>query len=235
LFKTFPGKYKKIKGYVYNNPYGNRFFTDPVYKTAVSLYCSLSVNIIYAASNFLLCLFQNSFWFGILAFYYTVLSVMRFLLVRYVKRNEVGENRLSELLRARVCSYILLLVNFSLTGGVLMMMYTERVHDYPGFMIYVAALYAFYITANAVKNIVKYRKYNSPILSVSKLISLASALVSMLSLEYALLFRFGEVHQEQFNRLMIALTGALISVTVVSLSVIFIVKATKEINRMKRS
>ena len=116
-----------------------------------------------------------------------------------------------------------------------MMMYTERVHDYPGFMIYVAALYAFYITANAVKNIVKYRKYNSPILSVSKLISLASALVSMLSLEDALLFRFGEVHQEQFNRLMIALTGALISVTVVSLSVIFIVKATKEINRMKRS
>lgn len=233
--RIFPGKYRNIKAFVYNNPYGKRYFTDPVFKATVSLYCSLSINIVYSAMNLLLGALQGSFWFVILAFYYAVLSVMRFLLVRYVKRNTVGLNLLSELSRARICAYILLLVNFSLTGGVLMMMYTERGHDYPGIMIYVAAVYAFYITASAIKNIIKYRKYNSPVLSVAKIISLASALVSVLSLEDALLLRFGTENSEQFSRLMIALTGAGISITVVSLSVIFIVKATKEINRMKRS
>ena len=50
-------------------------------------------------------------------------------------------------------------------------------------MIYVMAMYAFYVTVMAVINMVRYRKYHSPVMSAAKAVNLAAALVSMLSLE----------------------------------------------------
>lgn len=53
------------------------------------------------------------------------------------------------------------------------------------------ALYTFYITTTAIIDIIKYRKYNSPVMSISKVIKLAAALVSMLFLETAMFAQFG--------------------------------------------
>ena len=53
------------------------------------------------------------------------------------------------------------------------------------------AMYAFYNIITAVMNVVKYRKYRSPVMSAAKVVSLAATLVSMLSLETAMLTQFG--------------------------------------------
>ena len=53
-----------------------------------------------------------------LTFYYTILAVMRFLLLRFVKYTGIGKSRLLELRRSRVCGFILLMLNFSLSGAV---------------------------------------------------------------------------------------------------------------------
>jgi hypothetical protein len=222
-----------MKERIYKNPLGNRYMTDKVFRTEISLYLSLSISLIYVGANLLSWYLLRSWWFIVLAVYYVIMSVMRFLLVRYVRVNEIGTSLLGEWKRSRICAYILLLINLSLSGAVLMILYQSKGYDYPGVMIYVMALYTFYSTTHAIVDIVRFRSLGSPIMSTAKIVSLSAALVSMLNLETAMFAQFGAEMPQQYQNLMIMLTGAGISVTVVTLSVVLIVKATKEIRRAK--
>ena len=230
---VLPKQYGMIKQKIYDNPFGNRYMTDRAFRTKISLYLSLSISLLYVGINIWFWHFSRSWWFVVLATYYVIMAIMRFLLVRYVRKNEIGGSILNEWKRSRLCAYILLLVNLSLSGAVLMILHLNRGYDYPGIMIYVMALYSFYSTTHAIVDIAKYRKLRSPIMSTAKIVSLSAALVSMLNLETAMFAQFGETMEQQHQDLMIILTGAGISVAVVSLSVILIVRATKEIRREK--
>ena len=228
---VLPKQYGKIKEKIYTNPFGNRYMTDKVFRTQISLYLSLLISLLYVGMNLWSWHMLQSWWFMVLAVYYVIMAVMRFLLVRYVRINEIGTSILGEWKRARICAYILLLINLSLSGAVLMILYRNRGYDYPGIMIYVMALYTFYALTHAIVDMVKYRALGSPVMSTAKIVSLSAALVSMLNLETAMFAQFGGDMAQQDQNLMIILTGAGISVTIVTLSVLLIVKATKEIRR----
>lgn len=230
--RVFPGWYRRIRGAVYSNKYGNRYMTDAVFKTHVSLYRSLIINMLYVAMNVVSFILYNSAWFIILAGYYTILAVMRFLLLRFFNKTGVGNDRIHEFRRSRVCGFILMTVNLTLSGAVLMMIYQNRGFEYHGVLIYIMAAYTFYITVYAVINLVKYRKYNSPVIITSKVINLSAAMVSVLSLETAMISQFGADSTPEFRRIMIAATGAGVSVIVILLSLYMIVKSTREIRKL---
>ena len=168
-----------------------------------------------------------------LAVYYVIMAVMRCLLVRYVRIQKIGTSILGEWRRSRACACILLLINLFLSAAVLMILYQSKGYDYPGIMIYVMALYTFYSTIHAMVDIVKYRKLGSPVMSTAKIVSLSGALVSMLNLETAMFAQFGADMSTEHQRIFIILTGAGVSIAVVTLSVILIVKANQEIRRIK--
>lgn len=228
---VLPKQYKQIKQKVLEHPLGNLYMTDKVFRTKVSLYLSLGVNLLYAGVNVISWQLYQSWWFACLAIYYGILSVMRFLLVRYVRLNDIGTNRYGELKRSLACSCIMLLLNFFLSGAVLMMVYQNRGYAYHGVMIYVMAMYTFYITTHAIINLVKYRKLESPVMSTAKVISMAAALVSMLNLETAMFAEFGADMAKENQQLMIMLTGAGISITVIVMAVYMIVRCTKEMRK----
>lgn len=230
---VLPDKLKNAKQRIGDTKYGGKYMADGVFRTHVSLYVSVAVNILYVSVNVLCGIFIGSAWFYVLAMYYTILVLMRFLLLRYVNRNSIGENLLGEWKRARACAAILTLVNLALSGAILMMMYVGKSFNYPGLLIYVAAAYTFYITSLAVVNMVRYKKYNSPVINTAKIITLAAALVSMLALETAMLNTFGKEMTAQSKRIFIAATGAGISAVVLALSSYMIIRSTKEIERLK--
>jgi hypothetical protein len=230
---VMPKQINQIKKKIYDNPLGNRYMTDRAFRTKVSLHLSLLINILYVGINLWSWNWTQSWWFATLAAYYLIMALMRFLLVRYVRGNSLGKSALGEWKRSRICAYILLLVNLSLSGAVLMILFSNRGYDYPGILIYVMAMYTFYSTIHAIMDIVKYRSLGSPVMSTAKIVSLSAALVSMLNLETAMFAQFGKDMAQQDQNLMIILTGAGISITVVTLSVILIVKATKVIRREK--
>lgn len=232
-WKTIPGYYKSIKGKVYDNKYANRYLTDVAFKTHVNLYRSLVINLVYVAVNAISGIVYSTFWFGIFAVYYAIMAIMRFLLVRYVNRNQIGKSHMGELKRSRLCAYILMTVNLALSGAILMMVSFNRGFRYQGFLIYVMAMYTFYITTTAIIDMVKYRKYNSPVMSISKIIKFASALFSMLFLETAMFSQFGGDTSPEVKRIMIMATGGGISVIVVAMAVYMIVRSTKEIKKLK--
>jgi len=228
---VFPKRYKAVKEKLYANPLGNRFLTDRGFRTKVSLQISLAINLLYVGIHLWSWRRVGSWWFVVLAVYYVILAVMRYLLVGYARGNALGSDAPGEWKRSRSCGYILLLINLCLSGAVLMILYQNRGYEYPGVLIYVMALYTFYSTVHAVVEIVKYRRLGSPVMSTAKIVSLSASLVSMLNLETAMFAQFGADMPREDQNLMIMLTGAGISITVITLSVILIVKATKEIRR----
>lgn len=232
-WKVIPGFYRRMQGKVHENKYADRYLTDVVFKTEMGLYLSLGINLIYVATNAISGIVYKTYWFGIFAVYYGIIAVMRFLLVRYVRNNPIGDNHLGELRRARLCAGILLTVNLSLSGAVLMMVFFDKGFQYQGFLIYVIALYAFYTTTTAIIDMVKYRKYKSPVMSITKVIKMASALFSMLFLETAMFAQFGADTPAETKRIMIMATGAGICVIVVTMAIYMIVQTSKEIKLCK--
>lgn len=233
LAVVLPKQCQTIRQKICDHPLGHRYMTDAAFKTHVKLYASLAINLLYVGVNVLSWFLYRSMWFVVLGTYYTILAVMRFLLVRYVRDNKIGKNRLGELQRAKLCSYILLLLNFVLTGAVMMILYQNKGYNYHGILIYIMASYTFYITVHAIVDLIKYRKYQSPVMTTSKIIALSAALVSMLNLETAMFSQFGADMSAAGKWLMIALTGAGVSVAVIVMSIVMIVKTSNEIKELK--
>jgi len=233
--KVFPGCYQTVKGKLHGNKYADRYLTDVVYKTEIGLYHSLAINLTFVVVNAIAGIVYKTYWFGIFAVYYGIIAIMWFLMVRYVGKNPIGNDHLGELKRVRLCAGILLTVNLALSGAVLMMVCFDRGFEYQGYLIYVIAMYTFYITVTAVVDMVKYRKYKSPVMSMTKVIKMTSALFSMLFLETAMFAQFGADTSQESKCIMIVATGAGISVAVVSMAFYMIVKTTKEIKQYKES
>ncbi len=230
---VLPKQYSTIRQKIYDNPLGNRYMTDRVFRTNISLSVSFLISMLYVGINVWSWYVLRSYWFMVLGVYYAIMAVMRYILVRYVRIQKIGTSILGEWKRARVCACILLLINLSLSGAVLMILFESKGYDYPGILIYVMAAYTFYALIHAIVEIIKYRKLGSPVMSTAKMVSLSAALVSMLNLETAMFAQFGAEMSLDNQRLFIMLTGAGVSVTVVSLSLSLIMKSNKEIRRMQ--
>jgi len=154
--------------------------------------------------------------------------------VRYVRVHSLGENRFGELQCAKLCAFILLLVNVVLSGAVMMILYQNKGFAYDGVLIYVMAVYTFYSTTHAIIDLVKYRKYHNPIMTTSKIIALSAALVSMLALETAMFSQFGQEMAADSQWLMIVLTGAGVSMAVIMMSCYMIFKTAAEMKEIKQ-
>lgn len=226
---AFPGYYKAAKQRVYENKYGSLYMTDAAFKVKVSLNVSFFINFLYAAANLFSGIFYGSYWFISLAVYYICLAVMRFLLLLQAHRSEIGQNRTSELKYSRWCGCIMLAMNSALSGMVVLVLKSGQGFAYEGMLIYAAALYTFYIMVYAVTNMVKYRKYRSPLILTSKAVSLSAALVSMLSLETAMLAAFGKDTPVQTRHALISATGAGVCVMVICMAAYMIYSATREL------
>lgn len=229
-----PRHCREIKKKIYESRIGHRYMTEPVFKMRVQLFRTLGINFLYAGLHFVSGIYFKTAWFMIFAAYYGLMAVLRFLLVCYVQKRGVGNHRLKELKRARLCAYVLLTLNLSLSGAVLMIVYQGRGFLYHGIFIYVMALYTFYITTIAIIHLIQYKKYKSPVMSMAKSVDLAAALVSMLSLETAMLSQFGGDLPQKERDLMIILTGAGIALCVLCMSGYTILKTSKEIKFIRK-
>ena len=228
--RDLPRLWRSLKSRLYRGRITGRFMTERPMRLKASLYGSLGINLFYVLINVLLWYRTRSRWFMVLAAYYTILSLLRFLLLRYIHQNPIGSNPLSQLRRARLCAYVLLLINLSLSACVLMILYSDRSFEYEGMLIYAAALYTFYSCIHAVADMPSYRKLG-PVAFAAKTVSLSSALVSMLALETAMFSQFGAEMPKQSQQLMVMLTGGAVALIIVGLSLLIITRSTRDIRR----
>ena len=137
---------------------------------------------------------------------------------------------LEELRKYRACGIVFLVMNLALALMIFFMVYWNRTFHHHEITTIAMAAYTFTSLTLAIINTVKYRKYNSPVYSASKAISLASACVSMLTLESTMLTTFGDGTVDLAGRrLCLGLSGGAISVLIIAMAVYMIVQGTKKI------
>ena len=224
---------KKFSALLHRNKYIHRYLTDISFRMHVSLYLSVGLNLVYAVMKLFFGVYYHSVWFGTFGVYYTLLTIMRFLLIRHANRNAFGEKPVSEWKRYRLCGAILVPMTLALSGVIVLVIEKNEGFQYPGYLIYVMAMYAFYATISATINLVKYRRYRSPVMMAAKVISLASALVSILSLETAMISQFGDSNDTLFRLIMIACTGTGVCAIILGMAIYMIIHASKELKRMQ--
>ena len=213
-------------------PWLHRYMTDDHVRMHVSLYLSLGLNMLYAVMKLLMGVYFRSVWFVTLGVYYALLTALRFMLLGHVRRNVPGRAMASELKHFRLCGAVLITMTIALTGVVILVIDRNEGFQYAGYLIYVAAMYAFYKVISAVVNLVKYRRYQSPVMSATKGVSLAAALVSVFALETAMLSQFGQERDPLFRRIMTTATGAGICAFILSMAAVMIIHATRRLKML---
>lgn len=221
-----------FSGFKAKNRYAQLWLSDTRLRVNLSLYGSLIWNTAYAALQLGLGFWHHTFWFYSLAGYYIALAVMRFFLVRHTRRHTPGEQMLSELRKYRACGIVFLIMNLALALIIFFMVYWNRTFVHHEITTIAMAAYTFTALALAIINLVKYRKYNSPVYSASKAISFAAACVSMLTLEATMLTTFDDGTMGLATRkIMLGTSGGAVSVLIVVMAVSMIVRATKQIKQ----
>lgn len=140
-------------------------------------------------------LYQSK-WLFAMAGYNTILSGMRFVLVY---RDQINlhkesdyERKIQGLHSYKACGWLMLLLNSAISVIVVMVVFDNQTIVYPGFMIYAIAAYSFYCLTMGIINLVKYWHRDNPVFSAVKRIGMAKALVSIFTLQVAMITQFGE-------------------------------------------
>ena len=219
-----------VKKFKNENKYAKRWLEDPRTRVNVSLYGTLVWNTAYGVFQLGLGFYHSSFWFFSLSAYYISLAVMRFFLVRHTRRYSPGERMREELIKYRVCGIIFLVMNLALSLMIFFMVYWDRTFKHHEITTIAMAAYTFVTLTTAIINVVKYKKYNSPVYSAARAISLAAACVSMITLETTMLTTFSDGTMDPLARkLMLASTGVAVSAFIVTMAVYMIVHSTKKL------
>lgn len=225
--------FKSIKN---ENKYVRRWLEDTHMRTNITMYGSLLWNMAYSVMQLGLGFIHSTFWFYSLAGYYLCLGLLRFYLVRHTTKYKPGDEMKMELIHYRTCGWVFLVLNLALTLMIFFMVYWNRTFEHHEITTITLAAYTFTTFAFAIINAVKYRKYNSPVLSAGKAVSLAAGAVSILTLESTMLTTFGDGTMDLTSRrIMLGATGGVISVFIIVMAIYMIAQSSKQLKELEKA
>lgn len=190
--------------------------------TKTSMYVSFMFHLIYGVFELGIGIYYKSWWFITFAIYYLLLCFIRVTLARNIN------NPKKEYQKLKHTGMILLFLNLILIGMIILIIRQNQIINYNGFLIYLVALYDFYLIISASFNVMKYRKKHSPILTSNKCINLTVAMISMISLEVAMVYQFGN-NDSNFKLIMTASMGFAICIINSFMAIYMIIKANKNL------
>lgn len=215
----------KLMQKIASSAFGDQYLHDPAFRGSVSIYQGMIVNFLYVLFRIATGIRYASVWFISMAVYYMVLGGLRAYLISSYRRREAGGLSF-EYCCYRRTAWLLFLLNIPMGGMIVLMVRTNSSFFYPGYIIYLSALYTFYTMAVSIVNLVKFRKLGSPILSAAKVLNFVSAMMSILGLQTAMISRFS-VNGENYRRLMNAVTGGFVYGIVVMIAVYMLLHSRK--------
>lgn len=229
-----PRMIRRFKDLKSKNRYLSAWTGDARLRMNVIVTCNVLWNGAYALLQLGLGIRHGSAWFYSLAAYYASLAVMRFFLVRHTARHIPGEKMRQELIHYRTCGAVFLFMNIALSGMMLFMIRDGRMTRHHEITTIAMAAYTFTALTVAIVNVVRYRRYQSPAMSASKAISLATACVSMLTLESTMLVTFGDGSMTpETIRLFMALSGGAVSAFIIVMAIYMIVQSNKRLHSLE--
>ena len=223
----------KIMQKLHSSDHAARYLDDPIFRTKINLYFGTAVNALYIFIKFFSGVALHSGWLIAFALYYTVLTALRVSLVTYVRQSEIRKDIRAEFRRYRFVGMLLLSMNLVLSVIISRMIAQNDAYSYPGALIYAMAAYTFYAVILSVTGLVRFRRHGSPVLSAIKVVNLTAAMVALLSLEATMLQRFSDADSGIFQGKMIGISGLVVSLILLSISIYMIVHASGKLSLLE--
>ena len=196
------------------------------------------LNVLFAGSNAAVGLKSWSAWYLSLATYYLLLCLMRASLLLHefsgLREGAAKRASLKEWSLYSRCGILLMLMSAALIGVVILMVKKGYSRTYPGYWIYMVALYTFVKGISSLVHILKARKQKTPLVSDLRNIGYADAMVSMLSLQTAMFAAFGQGSQE-LAAVMNPLTGSAVCLIVMFLGLFMVLSARRQTGKARKS
>ncbi|MBQ8342350.1 MAG: hypothetical protein IJY22_08285 [Clostridia bacterium] len=231
-----PGLKGRIIDVMKRHRFTARLLENYGFRTVMEACLSLIGNLGYAVFNGVVAIVSRSVWYGALATYYILLTLLRSRLILHHRKLAKGNlederaQRRSEISRYRMCGAVLVAMPLCLSAAIVQMIVADQGYSYGELTIYVVAAYTFFKITRGIMNAVRARQ--NPDLTVKALrnVGLADAMVSVLALQTAMFDAFGgELNTDLAN----ALTGAGVCAVTVCVGIYMLIKAKKERNENK--
>lgn len=211
-----PGTVKWVKKKLHENKYTDRYLTDKDLRIRVSMYRSLLITFAFATFKIILGFVYNSSWFFAMAGYNVILSLMRFIMVRQSQQKGLSEyeERKRNLQSYRVCGWLVMVLNVAVSVIMFMVIVQKQTILYNMIVTIGLAAFTFYCFTMAIINTIKYRDRKNPIYAAVKRIDLVKAIVSIFTLQVAMLAVFSEQDATVDIGLMNTLTGVAVTIAI---------------------
>lgn len=237
LIKGIPKIKIKVRSFIDKKLKSVKFFkdylTDVRFKGVVNLYRGAIIDALYTAFRLTIGIIYSSIWSITLAVYHFFLGLVRVYLIASLRREKtLAENKLFEYNCTYKVARFLFILYLPMSGIIALMIWADSGFAYPGYVIYLCAIFTFYNVISAVINLVKFRNVGSPILSSAKAINLIVAMMSVLGLQTAMITAFSE-NQGPFRQTINAITGGTITIAIISIAIYIIINARKKIKEIK--
>ena len=207
----------------------SNYRSDLWFRAEASVYMSCGVNIMFSLYQIFIGLTRQSYWFTSLALYYVLITATRVLILYYI-RHEAEDGR-EELRRYRKCGIMMfVLTALILFGGLLMNSGNSTPKSYPGHMVFVVGTFTLYTFVNSALNLWRYRLLESPLISASKSLNLATAFVSLYTFEAAVFAQFRNSINPSLITLLNVVTAGGALIAVVWMSAHIVLRATRALN-----
>lgn len=218
---------KKLDIIIDSNMYLKKYKNDYKLRYIFTLVISFIFNIIYVLFKLILGIYYKSIWFISSSLYNLLLVYLKGNIIKYELKDNTSIKKEYKIYRNN--AVILLLTNVLLTMIILIIVNEKIMNIYPSWIAITFAVYTFYLIFISIYNLIKYKKYNNPLIIFSKVINVINSLISLISLEIILIPTFG--NNLNYYKIMIMSTGGGIAIIIFIISLYMIIKGTEWLNK----
>lgn len=193
------------------------------------------VSLLFAVFKCAVGAIYRAAWEMAVGIYYMILCVIRMNLVRVagkVFREDKDAAMKTEWINYMRTGILMFVLNVTMSGMVIQMIWLNKSNQYPGFFIYISALHAFYSLIQSLWQMFKFRKSGRPLFYSAHAVNLAGALVSILVLQAGLLNLFAD--SAFFQRFMNGFTGTLVMASVFAMAVQMVIQGLDHVRQLQK-
>lgn len=230
-----PGIVKWWKAKLYENKYTNMYLSDPDLRMRISMHMSLLIAFAFASFKVILGFVYNSKWFFAMAGYNMILSLMRFILVHQLRKKDLSEyqEKVLRLQSYRACGWLMMVLNVAVSVLMFMVIVQKQTIQYSMIVAIGLAAFTFFCFTRAIINFIKYRKHNNPIYAAVKRIDMVKAIVSVFTLQVAMLTTFQGQGEELDVRFLNICTSIVVVVAINTIGALMIAGAKGDFRQLE--
>lgn len=227
LVTVMPKLIVRSKKVIHDNPTLEQAIQDKELHFKVELYVEQFVNFGYGIFKTIGGIVFGSAWIGADGIYNTIQGIMQLFQILQRRRNLTMDKQWKSY---RFCGWMTLVMHLTTTGLIFQMIHWGRGEDYPGFMIFATAAFAFYKLISSFVDVARDRKHKAPVDSAVRLLDLSQSFFSLFSLQVSMFHTFGQ--EFAYEKLMNTLTGGAVCLLTVGMGVYMIRRANRELKKL---